>query len=298
MTTYRRLHKPALLLLAGAASFVLTMSAQREQQGHNDCEEQVGLLGFFSKAEATNAKKVSISIAGYGVVAKPRLPVKAGHLENGTVILGWTNKNGDVKNVVLAPGKSPTGTMHLAAVPTTTLKAYTTGQEGATRLVLGEGMESYDSVLESFGIADSPAKWRISTDDYQIQWPARLTLRATGDLAPGSRAAFDLGFDGSSENFLYIQGPFTGPTQIPAPDQLVVPGMEKVGDGHLAGNVNTVIWFELGYEQGGSKWRQRWYYLPSSSESVYLLRAQAKSDISGKMFEAADIVAASFQPRH
>ncbi len=89
----------------------------------------------------------------------------------------------------------------------------------------------------------------------------------------------------------------TGPGQIPTPDKLIGPGIEKHGQGELLGFVNTLIWLEFGYEANGSKCMQRWYYVPSSSQSVYLLRAQAKSDLCGKMSEFAGLIASSFQPR-
>ena len=73
--------------------------------------------------------------------------------------------------------------------------------------------------------------------------------------------------------------------------------MEMVGQGDLKGTVKSVIWFELAYEHGGAQWRQRFYYLPIDSESVYLLRAQGTADVADKMFKAGDLVATSFRPR-
>lgn len=264
----------------------------------------MGLLDMSKKDGGKNAKKsqarqFSLSIAGYGVEASPRLPVGVAHLEDDTLIFGPMNASEvpaqGLKNVLLKPGKPPTA-LEKRLTPGTPLVTYSSGEDGTTLLALGNGMDGHESVLELFRAADYPAQWAIITDDHEIRWPASFTLRADGDLNPRSWP-YELGLNGSGENLLYLQGPLTGPKQIPAPEQLLAPGMEMVGQGDLKGTVNSVIWFELAYEHGGAQWRQRFYYLPIDSESVYLLRAQGTADVADKMFKAADSVATSFRPR-
>lgn len=265
----------------------------------------MGLLNMFRKdggksAKKSQARQFSLSIAGYGVEVSPRLPVGVAHLEDGTLIFGPMNATEvpaqGLKNVLLKPGKPPTAAFEKRLAPGTPLVTYSSGEEGTTLLALGNGMDGYESVLERFRTADYPAQWAIITDDHEIRWPTRFTLRADGDLTPRSWP-YELALDGSDQNLLYLQGPLTGAKQIPAPEQLIAPGMEMVGQGDLKGTVKSVIWFELAYEHGGAQWRQRFYYLPIDSESVYLLRAQGTADVADKMFKAGDLVATSFRPR-
>lgn len=272
-------------------------------------EERMGLLDVFRKGGAEKAKRpqprqFSLVIAGYGVEAKPKLPAGVAHLEDSTLIFGPMNAapakaqaaQGGLKNVLLKPGKAPRGVLEKRPIPGSPIVTYSTGQEGTTQLALGNGMDSYEAVLEGFRATDGPAQWTIVTDDHEIRWPAKLTLRADGDLNPGSWP-YEFGLDGSAENLLYLQGPLTGPEQIPPPARLIAPGMEMVGQGDVKGTVNAVIWIELAYEHGGAKWKKRFYYIPIDSESVYLLRAQVTEAVSAKMFEAADLIATSFRPR-
>jgi hypothetical protein len=203
---------------------------------------------------------------------------------------------GGLKNALLKPGKPPTGALERRPISGSPIVTYSSGPDGTTHLALGAGMDGYEAVLDTFRSADYPAHWAIITDDHEIRWPARFTLRVDGNLNPRSWP-YELGFDGSGENLLYLQGPLRGATQIPAPEQLVAPGMEMVGNGQLKGTVNSVLWFELAYEHGGAQWRQRLYYLPIDSESVYLLRAQGTANVTSTVFEAADLIATSFRPR-
>ena len=266
----------------------------------------MGLLDVFKKggAKKPQPRQFSLVIAGYGVEAKPKLPVGVAHLEDGTLIFGPMNytdgkaqaAEGGLKNVLLKPGKAPTGVLKKRAIPGSPLLAYSTGQEGTTLLALGWGMENYAPVLEEIHTADHPAQWTIITDDHEIRWPSKFTLRADGDLSPRSWP-YEFGLDGSGGNLLHLQGPLTGPEQIPPPERLIAPGMEMVGQGDVKGTVNAVIWIELAYEHRGAKWRQRFYYIPVDSESVYLLRAQGTNDVTAKMFQAADLIATSFRPR-
>jgi hypothetical protein len=243
-------------------------------------------------------------IAGYGVEVALRLPVGVAHLEDGTLIFGPMNAavakaqaaQGGLKNVLLKPGKAPTGAIENRPIPGSPIVTYSSGQEGTTQLALGNGMDSYEAVLEGFRAADHPAQWTLVTDDHEIRWPARFTLRADGDLNPRSWP-YEFGLDGSADNLLYLQGPLRGPEQIPHPEQLVAPDMEMVGQGDVKGTVMSVIWFEVAYEHGGAEWRQRFYYIPIDSESIYLLRAQGTEALIDKMFDAADLIATSFRPR-
>lgn len=225
-----------------------------------------------------SSDRCSLLVVGYGIEAKPRLPVGVAHLEDGTLIFGPVDaaqanaqaSAGGIKNVLLKPG--PAG--------------------GRAQMALGKGMETYDAVLEQIAAADHPPHWAIATDDYVIRWPARLTLRADGD----PKRPFELALGGTAAEFLCMQGRFTGPDQIPRPEQLVGPGMEMVGQGDVKG-ADSVIWFELGYEHRGASWRQRFYYLPFGSDSIYVLRAQATEPARDKMIDAADSIAGSFRPR-
>jgi hypothetical protein len=268
-------------------------------------EAPVGLLDMFKKGRATDAKQpkpFSLLIAGYGIEATPRLPAGIAQMEDGTLLFGPMNvaeakKTGQLNNILIKPGKPPKGALEKRARSDANIVVYSTAEEGATQVALGIGMEGYDAVLSGLRTAPHPAQWTLITDDYEIRWPAKFTIRVDGDLNPRSWP-YELGLDGSSENLLFLQGPLTGPEQIPPPERLVAPNQEMVDQGSLKGTVNTVIWIELTYEHGGSRWRQRFYYIPRDSESVYLLRVQGTADVAEKMFAAADLMATSFRRRH
>ena len=156
-------------------------------------------------------------------------------------------------------------------------------------------MVSYEPVLESYRAADHPAHWTLVTNDHEIRWPAKFTLRADGEMNPRTWP-YELALDGSRENLLWLQGPLRG-KQIPTVEHLVAPGMAIAARGELNGSAGTVRWMEVAYEKEGTKWRQRSYWLPVDSDSQYLLRAQGTLDVSGVVFSAADVVATTFRPR-
>jgi hypothetical protein len=270
----------------------------------------MGLLGLFRKEArreepVTASRQFSLLIAGFGVEVRPKLPAGIAQLADRTLIFGPINPTqaqqqrqatGRIQNVLIKPGAAPTAPLEKRPIPNSELLMYSSGEPGTTQLALGVEMTSYATVLDEVTTATHPAGWRLLTDNHEIPWPAGYTLRVDGDLDPRS-VPYELGLAGASDCMLTLQGPLKGPKQIPQPEQLIAPYQTLVGRGSLDGTVNTVIWIELAYEHGGSSWRQRCYYLPLDTESVYLLRAQGTQDVADAMFVAADAVAAAFRPR-
>jgi hypothetical protein len=270
----------------------------------------MGLLGLFRKEprreEAVTApRRFSLLIAGFGVEVRPKLPAGIAQLADQTLIFGplgpahaeqQRQATGRIQNVLIKPGAPPTAPLEKRPLPNSELLMYSSGQAGTTELALGVEMTSYSTVLDEVATAAHPAGWRLLTDNHKIPWPAGFTLRVDGDLDPRSYP-YELGLGGSRDNMLTLQGPLTGPKQIPHPEQLIAPYQRLVGQGSLEGTVNTVIWIDLAYEHGGASWRQRCYYLPLDTESVYLLRAQGTQDVADAMFAAADAIASEFRPR-
>ncbi|MEZ4237605.1 MAG: hypothetical protein R3F59_15945 [Myxococcota bacterium] len=248
-------------------------------------------------AKEDRVDEFSLVIAGYGVEATPRLPVGVAHLEDDTLIFGPMNaaqaEQGGVRNALLRPGDAPTAAIEKR--PGTPVVTYSSDQPGTTVLALGNGMDSYEAVLTGFRAADQPPQWTLVTDGYEIRWPTRFTLRADGDPNPRSWP-YEFGLDGSAENLVFLQGPLTG-AQVPTPKALVAPGMERVGEGEVEGANASIPWFELAYEHGGAKWKQRFYYIPFDAGSTYLLRAQGTDGAMAVITEGADLIATSFRSR-
>lgn len=264
----------------------------------------MGLLDVFRRGLAGKTKKpqprqLSLLIAGYGVEAKPGLPISVEHLEQGPLIFGPIGP-ADPKvgqgGAILMPGGAPTGVLERRPDPTAMpdpAMIFSSGQAGTTELHLMPGMESYEPFLTTFRIADRPPQWTVVTDDYEIRWPANFTLRATGDLSPHP---LEFGLAQASDDIITLPGVFTSQAHAAFRDRLVVEfGLKMVNRGEVRGTVGPVVWFEYSGEHDGKAFGQRIYSIPIDDDSFYLLRAQGAELAS--MCEAADLIASSFLPR-
>lgn len=245
----------------------------------------------------------TLSIAGYGIEARPKLPVNVAHLEKGTLIFGPSVGEAkaraahgqELQNLFVSPGNPPRGPLAKRRLPGTELSIYSTGEEGTTSLALGRGQESYDSILDDLRTAPHPAHWTLLMRDHAIQWPAGFSLFSKGDQRPGGWP-YELTLGGSADEFLRLVGPYGSAKGIPAPERFIAPGMEMIEEGDLDGTVNTVCYFTLAYEHDGEPWRQFIFYLPLDEDSVYVLRSQARLERHDRVFEASVMVAATFRP--
>lgn len=238
---------------------------------------------------------MNLVVAGYGVEAKPNMPVGVAHLANGALIFGPLAREGVVRNVALMPKKRPTRPLERRIDDRTGVGIYSSGEVGTTFLALGVGMTDYEPVLSTFRTAEHSAGWRLVTDDHEIRWPARFTLRADGDPDP-RRWPYELALDGSRDHILFLYGPLRG-SRVPVAEHFVGAGMSIVLRGEIAGVVAAVPYIELAYERAGQAWRQRVYWLPLDAHTTYLMRAQATAENRDTMFGGADKVARSFRPR-
>ena len=234
-------------------------------------------------------RQFSLVVAGYGVEARPQLPVSVGCLIDGSLIFGPLERGAAaVKNVLLKPGRAPTGafTRH----PMGNIVTYSTGQRGSTQLVLGVDMPTYEPVLTEFHVADHPAHWSIITDDHSIQWPGMASLYAHG-VVDGRGSPYQLSL--GAGKLITPVGPFAT-LALPQREALAAPGQRLVREDSLAGATDRVTFIELAYEHENVPWLQRYYSVPMV-QSYYLVQAQAPVLAGSAVFEAADLVAASMR---
>lgn len=263
----------------------------------------MGFLDVFKRGRSNvllGSRQFTLTIAGFGIEAKPRLPATAAHLADGMIIFGpydvaAARALGEIKNVLIRPGSPPMGLLARHALSENSIVTYSSAQRGSTQLVLGTGMRDYDPVLESVSIADHPAGWRIITDDHEIVWPATMVLRVDGNLA-NHTGPYELALDGSMHDVITFHGPLIG-DRIPRPEQLLSPGQSWGESGSFDGTVKTVRWFTVGHTLGDVATLLRYYLVPIDRDAIYLLRAQATEDSAPAMFGAADFVARSLRPR-
>ncbi len=263
----------------------------------------MGFLDVFKRGRSSvllGSRQFSLTIAGFGIEAKPRLPATAAHLVDGMIVFGpydvaAARALGEIKNVLIRPGTPPTGLLARHALSENSIVTYSSAQRGSTQLVLGTGMRDFDPVLESVKVADHPAQWRIITDDHEIVWPATMVLRVDGNLA-NRTGPYELALDGSIDNVISFHGPLIG-DRIPRPEQLLSPGQSWGESGSLDGVVKSVRWFTVGHTLGEITTLQRYYFVHLDRDAIYLLRAQSTPESAPAMFGAADFIARSLRPR-
>jgi len=264
---------------------------------------RMGFLDAFKRGRSNvliSSRQFTLTISGFGIEARPRLPATAAHLADGTIVFGpydiaAARALGTIRNVLIRPGTPPTGLLAKHALSENSIVTYSTAQRGSTQLVLGTGMRDYDAVLQSVQTVEHRPQWRIITDDHEIVWPATMVLRVDGNLA-NRTGPYELALDGSTEKLITFHGPFIG-ERIPRPEQLLSPGQRWGDSGSLAGAVKTVRWFTVGHTLDDVAWLVRFYFVPLEGSAVYLLRAQATEESAPAMFGAADFVARSLRPR-
>ena len=262
----------------------------------------MGLLDVFMRGKSNvvlGSRTFTLTIAGVGIEARPRLPLAAAHLPDGTLVFGpydvaAARAQGPIKNVLIKAGTPPSGLLAPHAIGAGSIVTYSTAQRGSTQLVLGHGMTDYAEVLETVLVADHHAQWRIVTGDHELPWPATMVLRADGNLA--SRAGYELALDGSADRTVTPHGPYLA-ERIPRPEHLLSPGQTWADAGTLDGVVDRVKWYTVTHTLGGTTWLQRYYYVPLDRDAVYLLRAQATDDSATTLLGAADLLARSLRPR-
>ncbi len=263
----------------------------------------MGFLDVFKRGRSSvvlGSRTFSLTIAGFGIEASPRLPIAAAHLADGTLVFGpydvaAARALGPIRNVLIKPGTPPTGLLAKHAISASSIVTYSTAQRGSTQLVLGNGMQDYDEVLTSVRLGDHPAQWRILTSDHEVAWPATMVLRADGNLS--GRAGYELALDGSVDKLVTVHGPYIG-DQIPKPEQLIAPGQTWGDNGTLDGAVKTVRWATVSHTLAGTTWLQRYYVVPIEASAAFVVRAQATADSVPAVFGASDLVARTLRPRY
>lgn len=263
----------------------------------------MGFLDVFKRGRSNvliGSRGFALTIAGFGIEARPRLPITAAHLADQTLVFGpydvaSARARGPLKNVLVRAGTPPSGLLERHAISANSVVTYSTAQRGSTQLVLGNGMTDYDEVLESVRTADHGARWRLVTGDHEIVWPATLVLRADGNLS--ARAGYELALEGCPDKTITPHGPYVG-DRIPRPEQLLSPGQAWGDAGTLDGVVATVKWYAVSHTLGGTTWHVRYHYVPLDRDAVYLVRTQATEETAAALFGAADLVARSLRPRY
>lgn len=242
----------------------------------------------------------TLTIAGYGIEAKPRHPVVAAHLPDGTLVFGpydvaAARARGTIQNVLIKPGAPPTGILAKHAISEHSIVTYSSAQRGTTQLVLATGMQDYSPVLESARTSEHRGPWRILTDDHEIVWQPSMLLRLDGNLA-ARRGPYELAFDSSADKVVTLHGPFTGDA-LPRAEQLLSPGQHWVDSGTFDGVITRGSWLTAGHTLADVAWVQRYYYVPVGGDATYLVRAQTTATAADTMFTAATAIACSLRPR-
>lgn len=259
----------------------------------------MGLTDLFKRGRSSvvlGPRSFSLAITGYGIESVPRLPATIAHLADGTLVFGpydavSARASGEIKNVLIRPGTPPTGVLEPRAISENSIITYSTAQRGSTQLVLGPGMQSYESVLESFRAMPHGGEWRLVADNHEIIWPAGLMLRGTGSLAD-EHGPYELVLDGNKTNVINLYGPLSG-DKIPAPEQLNAVGQTRIDADSMPGAVKPV----KHYTFEGDATAQRYYYVHLDAAVIYLVRARATTEAAKTLFAAADAVARSLRPR-
>lgn len=264
------------------------------------CTLQImGLLDVFKRTRSgieLGPRSFSLVIAGHGIETRPRLPIAAAHLVDGTLVFGpydlaTARAHNTVRNVLVRPGAPPTGALLRRSMSESSIVTYSTAERGTTQLVLGTGMRDHHEVLEAISVAAQPPLWRILTDQIDCWWPAGFSLRASGDLTAES-GPFHLAHEGSTVDTIQFFGPLVG-AAVPAPEQLAAHGGTRIDAGQLDGAVRAI----KHYTFEGDATAQRYYYVHLDSTAIYLVRARASIDKAAAVFKAADTVCASMKPR-
>ncbi len=268
----------------------------------------MGLLDVFKRTRSSvvlGPRSFYLVIAGHGIETRPRLPIAAAHLVDGTLVFGpydlaAARAQNLVRNVLIRPGAPPTGALQRHSMSESSIVTYSTAERGTTQLVLGTGMRDHHEVLDAISVAAQPPLWRIVTDQIDCWWPTGFSLRASGDMAD-ERGPFHLAHEGSTIDLIQFFGPLVG-DQIPAPEQLTSRlassanfsnGGTRIDAGQLDGAVRPIKHYT--FESDASA--QRYYYVHLDAAAIYLVRARATIDKAAFVFKAADTVCASLKPR-
>lgn len=259
----------------------------------------MGLLDVFKRTRSgvvLGPRTFSLVVAGHGIETRPRLPIAAAHLADGTLVFGpydlaAAREQDAVRNVLIRPGAPPTSALERRAISENSIVTYSSAQRGTTQLVLGTGMRDHHEVLEAISVASQPPLWRILTDQIELPWPASFSLRAGGDPR-AEHGAFHLAYEGSAHDTIHFYGPLVG-DQIPSPEQLQSGGGTRIDAGGFDGAVRTV----RHYTFEGDATALRYYYVALDAATIYLVRARATIERCRLVFPAADALCAALRPR-
>lgn len=142
------------------------------------------------------------------------------------------------------------------------------------RISLREGVAKAEEVIQ---ISDGPvtSQWTIETPAFHAIWPAGFDLRSP--LA--SKTHFDL--VGVDDTLLFVQGPVPGERLL---DGMAAEGQTETGRGKTPAGHE---WIELGYEVGGTQWRQRHYARRISPSMSFVITAQCLRSAAEKVFQSS-----------
>ena len=259
----------------------------------------MGLLDVFKRARSSvlvGPRRFALTIAGHGIETRPRLPIAAAHLSDGTLVFGpfdlpAARSSGQIRSAVITPGSSPSAPLAPHSTSNAGIVTYTSEERGTTKLVLGAGLRDHGELLESLTPASHAAVWRLVTDQVDLWWPPGFSLRATGD-ATAADGPFHLTHDGSPHDAIHLWGPLSG-DNIPPPERLQAGGGTRIDAASLDGAVSPIKHYT--FESDASA--QRYYYVPLDAQVIYLVRARAALDTAATVFKAADVLCASLKPR-
>jgi hypothetical protein len=259
----------------------------------------MGLLDVFKRSRGTlvlGPRQFTLVIAGHGIEARPRMPIAAAHLSDGTLVFGpfdlpAARSSGQIRTLLINPGSAPTTHLAPHSISDNSIVTYSSAERGTTHLVLSTGMRDHSDILEAVSIGAHPAIWRIVTDQIDCWWPAGFSLRATGDTT-APEGPIHLAHEGSSHDAIHLFGPLIG-ENIPSPERLHGGNGTRIDAGSLEGAMKPI----KHYTFEGDASALRYYFVHLDTAAIYLVRARASIDKAATVFKAADVLCASLKPR-
>jgi hypothetical protein len=142
------------------------------------------------------------------------------------------------------------------------------------RVLLRDGVAKAEEVIQ---LSEGPqtSRWMVETPAFRAIWPDGFDLR----YPLASKTRFDL--LGADDTLIFAQGP--------VPNENILEGMAAEGQVETGRGKTPAghAWIELGYEVGGSKWRQRHYNRPVSGSKSLVVTAQCLRPHAESVFRSS-----------
>lgn len=155
--------------------------------------------------------------------------------------------------------------------------------DSGPRVLLRDGVAKAEEVIQ---LSEGPktSQWVIETPAFHAIWPDGFDLR----YPLASRTRFDL--LGADDTLIFVQDPVPNEKLL---DGMAAEGQTETGRGKTPSGHE---WIELGYEVGGTQWRQRHYTRLVSRSMSFVVTAQCLQSLADKVFQSSGEFAESLNP--